>query len=75
MTGFHDHDVSRKRAPAFSLRLKTGLKPKNFGPGPYTIEQQWTHRGRYEAPKFTMASKPPSKGKFMKEVCSTKKKA
>jgi len=52
--GYPKHDFTKNRAPAYSLRLKTGLKDINLGPGPANANLNDYDGVGKANPKYTM---------------------
>ncbi|XP_014216148.1 outer dense fiber protein 3-like [Copidosoma floridanum] len=57
LTGFDDHDPSKRRYPAYSLKFRGKKKIALTGPGPYPVTGKMTHHGLESSPAYTIASK------------------
>ncbi|XP_058789646.1 outer dense fiber protein 3-like [Phymastichus coffea] len=58
LTGFENHDPSRYRYPAYSIRIKPKTKVVSTGPGPYPVPGYFTRYGPEIPPAYTMQFKP-----------------
>ncbi|KAM6289066.1 ciliary microtubule associated protein 1B [Aegotheles albertisi] len=57
--GFHLHDPSRSRAPAYSFGVRTGVSPGERSPGPvYLLPPGTTAKGRAGTPAFSILGRP-----------------
>ncbi|XP_071590426.1 ciliary microtubule associated protein 1B isoform X2 [Heliangelus exortis] len=57
--GYHLHDISRHRAPAYSFGRKEDIAGKERSPGPvYMLPPKTTARGRDFSPAFSIHSRP-----------------
>lgn len=63
LTGYEGHDISKNRAPAFSLGLRTHVKGNYSTPGPYNVGNV-DRNGRYPYLGWTMESKAGVASKF-----------
>ncbi|KAK6630176.1 hypothetical protein RUM44_005732 [Polyplax serrata] len=62
LTGFEGHDISKNRAPAYSLGLRTHGKTTMSTPGPYNVGGV-DRNGRYPYQGWTMESRAIPQGK------------
>lgn len=63
LIGFDDHDPSRFRYPAYSMRIRPKAKLVSTGPGPYPVPGNFTRHGPEIPPAYTMVFKPKQTGK------------
>ncbi|XP_008210682.1 outer dense fiber protein 3-like isoform X1 [Nasonia vitripennis] len=61
LTGYEDHDPSRRRSPAFSMKFRPKTKLQCTGPGPYSITHHMTNRGLEVPAAYSMAFRPHKK--------------
>jgi hypothetical protein len=63
LIGFDDHDPSKHRSPAYTMKFTPKAKVRSVGPGPYPITAHLTHRGLELSPAYTIVFKPHEKRK------------
>ncbi|KAL7293722.1 outer dense fiber protein 3-like [Trichogramma pretiosum] len=57
LIGFDDHDPSKHREPAYTMKFRHKQKIHLVVPGPYSVDQKFTQHGPYKPPAYTMAFK------------------
>ncbi|XP_052121159.1 outer dense fiber protein 3-like protein 2 [Frankliniella occidentalis] len=53
--GYHGHDSTRDRRPAYSMGRRQGQDVKSLGPGPDCMVDKYNRFGRTDGPSYTMA--------------------
>ncbi len=66
LIGYDDHDPTKSRGPAYSMKFRHPQIYKFVPPAPYKIQDGLTHKGPYSSPAQTMQFKPRSLSKFKK---------
>ncbi|XP_014480701.1 PREDICTED: outer dense fiber protein 3-like [Dinoponera quadriceps] len=77
LVGYTDHDPSRHRNPAYTIRPKTGLKPLLIGPGPRYNVSKLTKSGQDNPPAYSIKGREalglrhlgPGPGTYSPEKC------
>ncbi|KAJ8679152.1 hypothetical protein QAD02_014939 [Eretmocerus hayati] len=57
LIGFDDHDPTKHREPAYTMKFRHKPKLRSTGPGPYPVNNRLTHRGLEIPPAYTMVFK------------------
>lgn len=68
LTGYIQHDPTRKVEPAYTIRNRHEIKHPSQVPGPdrYSLFNK-TSRGIHQAPAYTLGTKDPDKSKKKKK--------
>lgn len=77
LVGYHGHDPSRRRNPAYSMRPRTGIRTYLLGPGPRYDIRNLTKLGRHSPPAYTIRAREawkfldhvPGPGAYSPELC------
>ncbi|XP_012280229.1 outer dense fiber protein 3 [Orussus abietinus] len=77
LVGYVDHDPSKHRNPAYSMRFRPSRAEYSVGPGPRYKTDNLTNHGPQRSPAFTIGSKPhtrlgqadPGPGAYSPEKC------
>ncbi|XP_011331799.1 outer dense fiber protein 3-B [Ooceraea biroi] len=77
LVGYHDHDPSRRRNPAYSMRPRTDTRTYLLGPGPRYDTRNLTKSGRHNSPAYTirgreawrLRDRAPGPGAYSPELC------
>jgi hypothetical protein len=67
LVGYHGHDPSRRRNPAYSMRPWTGIKAHIVGPGPRYDIRNLTKSGRPNPPAYTIRGRETWKSEQVKQ--------
>jgi len=67
LVGYHGHDPSRRRNPAYSMRPRTGIKAHILGPGPRYDVRNLTKSGRHNPPAYTIRGRETWKSEQVKQ--------
>ncbi|XP_011493948.1 PREDICTED: outer dense fiber protein 3-like [Ceratosolen solmsi marchali] len=63
LIGFDDHDPTKYRNPAYTMKFLLKNKVRSTGPGPYPITAHLTNHGLEMSPAYTIVFKPHEKFK------------
>ncbi|XP_011879160.1 PREDICTED: outer dense fiber protein 3-like [Vollenhovia emeryi] len=77
LIGYNNHDPSRHRGPAYSIRAPTGIKTYVMGPGPHYDIRNLTKSGPDNPPAYTIRGRKvwslrdhaPGPGAYSPELC------
>ncbi|GAB1864338.1 Outer dense fiber protein 3 [Camponotus japonicus] len=77
LIGYRDHDPSRHRNPAYSMRARIGIKTYAIGPGPHYNIRNLTKSGSDRPPAYTITDRKilklqdlmPGPGAYSPELC------